>query len=153
METAADRALDRTYPVRPWVGVGVVVVRDGKVLLIQRGRDPGRGLWAVPGGMVDLGETCEEAARREAKEETGLDVEVGEVFWAGEYIGRDAQGRVDYHNVLVDYLAQAPDGDPVSGDDAMDVRWFGPDDLDDVQLTASMWQLLEKLFGQSYAHR
>src|SRR5687767_11297013 len=107
MQTAADRALDRSYPVRPWVGVGVVVVRDGKVLLIQRGREPGRGLWAVPGGMVDLGETCQEAARREAQEETGLDVVVGEVFWAGEYIGRDAQGRVEYHNVLVDYLAQA----------------------------------------------
>jgi 8-oxo-dGTP diphosphatase len=151
--TGPKSLLDRSYPIRPWVGVGVVVVRDGKVLLIQRGRDPGRGLWAVPGGMVDLGETCREAARREAKEETCLEVEVGEVFWVAEYIGRDDEGRVSYHNVLIDYLAHAPAGEAVCADDAMDVRWCGPDDLDDIQPSPTMWPLLEKLFNRSYAHR
>jgi ADP-ribose pyrophosphatase YjhB (NUDIX family) len=144
---------DRTYPVRPWVAVGVVVLRRGKVLLIQRGRDPGRGLWAVPGGMVDLGETCPEAARREAKEETGLDVDVGDVFWVSEHVSRDADGRVRYHNVLIDYLADAPEGDVVCADDAIDVRWCGPDDLDDVEASPTMWPLLEKLFDRSYVHR
>jgi 8-oxo-dGTP diphosphatase len=148
-----DQVMERSYPVRPWVAVGVIVVRDGKVLLIQRGRDPGRGLWAVPGGMVDLGETTRAAARREAQEETGLDVEVGEVFWVAEYIGRDDAGRVRYHNVLIDYLASAPEGEAVNADDAMDARWFGPDDLDEIEMTASMWPLLEKLFQRSYAHR
>lgn len=145
--------MERSYPVRPWVAVGVVVVRGGKVLLIQRGRDPGRGLWAVPGGMVDLGETTRAAARREAQEETGLDVEVGEVFWVAEYIGRDDEDRVRYHNVLIDYLASAPAGEAVCADDAMDARWFGPDDLEEIESTASMWPLLEKLFQRSYAHR
>jgi ADP-ribose pyrophosphatase YjhB (NUDIX family) len=153
MDQPVDRAMDRSYPVRPWVGVGVVIVRDGKVLLIQRGRDPGRGVWAVPGGMVDLGETTREAAQREAKEETGLDVEVGEVFWVAEYIGRDAEGRVIYHNVLIDFLADAPQGEAVYADDAMDARWCGPDDLDDIELTATMWPLLEKLSNRSYANR
>lgn len=138
--------MDRLYPERPWIAVGVVVVRDGKVLLIQRGRDPGRGLWAVPGGMVGLGETCREAARREAKEETCLDVEVGEVFWVVDAIGRDPDGRVRYHNVIVDYLAYSPEGEAVCADDAMDVRWCGPDDLADIELTPTMWPLLEKLF-------
>ena len=144
---------DRSYPARPWVAVGVVVLRAGKVLLIQRGRDPGRGLWAVPGGMVDLGETGPDAARREAREETGLDVDVGDVFWVSEHISRDADGRVRYHNVLIDYLATAAEGEAVCADDAIDVRWCGPDDLDAIEASPTMWPLLEKLFDRSYAHR
>jgi 8-oxo-dGTP diphosphatase len=143
--------MERMYPARPWIAVGVVVVRDGKVLLVQRGKEPGRGLWAVPGGMVDLGETSQAAAAREAKEETGLDVEVGEVFWVADAIRRDAAGRVVYHNVIVDYLAYAPTGDPVCADDAMDVRWCGPDELGEIEPTPSMWPLLEKLFSRSFA--
>jgi 8-oxo-dGTP diphosphatase len=143
--------MERMYPVRPWVAVGVVVVRDGKVLLVQRGKEPGLGLWAVPAGMVDLGETNQEAAAREAREETGLEVEVGEVFWVTQTFRRDADGRVVYHNVIIDYLADAPTGEPVCADDAIDVRWCGPDDLAEVEPTPSMWPLLEKLFGRSFA--
>jgi len=145
--------MDRAYPVRPWIAVGVIIWRDGKVLLIQRGRDPGKGFWAVPGGMVDLGETSREAARREAKEETCLDVEVGEVFWVADAVGRDAEGKVRYHNVIVDFLATAPEGDPVCADDAMDVRWCGPEELEQIDPTPTMWPLLEKLFDRSFAHR
>ena len=145
--------MERMYPVRPWIAVGVIVMREGKVLLIQRGREPGRGYWAVPGGMVDLGEESRAAAAREAKEETGLDVEVGEVFWVADAIRRDAGGRVVYHNVIVDYLAYAPVGDPVCADDAMDVRWCGPEELAEIEPTPTMWPLLEKLFSQSFADR
>ncbi|HEY3110625.1 MAG TPA: NUDIX hydrolase [Chloroflexota bacterium] len=145
--------MERMYPVRPWIAVGVIVVRDGKVLLVQRGKEPGRGFWAVPGGMVDLGETSRQAAAREAREETGLDVGVGEVFWVADAIRRDADGRVSYHNVIVDFLAYAPSGDPVCGDDAMDVRWCGPEELAEIEPTPTMWPLLEKLFSQSFAHR
>lgn len=145
--------MDRAYPVRPWIAVGVIIWRDGKVLLIQRGRDPGKGFWAVPGGMVDLGETSREAARREAKEETCLDVEVGEVFWVADAVGLDAEGKVRYHNVIVDFLATAPEGDPVCADDAMDVRWCGPEELEQIDPTPTMWPLLEKLFDRSFAHR
>jgi 8-oxo-dGTP diphosphatase len=145
--------MERTYPVRPWIAVGVVVMRDGKMLAIQRGREPGRGLWAVPGGMIDVGETLAEAAAREAKEETGLDVEVGEVCWVAEAIRRDAEGRVVYHNVIIDYVATASPGDPVCADDAMDVRWVGPDDVESLPFTPSMHPLLEKLFDRRFAWR
>jgi|SRR5579884_839954 len=145
--------MERIYPVRPWIGVGVIVVRDGKVLLVQRGKEPGKGLWAVPGGMVDLGESIKEGAAREAKEETGLDVEVGEVYWVADAIRRDDQGRIVYHNVLVDYLATAPTGQPVCGDDAADVRWIGPDDVESLPLTPSMYPLLEKLFDRPFHRR
>ncbi|HEV8637644.1 MAG TPA: NUDIX hydrolase [Chloroflexota bacterium] len=142
--------MDRRYPPRPWVGVGVIIVRDGRVLLVQRGRQPGRGLWALPGGMVDLGETMRQAAAREALEETGLRVEVGDVYWVADGIVRDETGRVEYHNAIVDFLATAPDGEPAGADDAMDVRWVGPDDVEEMALTPSMWPLIEKLFGRSY---
>jgi ADP-ribose pyrophosphatase len=145
--------MERIYPVRPWASVGVIVMRDRKVLLIQRGKEPGRGLWAVPGGMVELGETSREAAAREAKEETCLDVEVGEVFWVADAIRRDADGRVVYHNLIVDFVAEAPEGEAICADDAMDVRWCGPEELEEIEPTPSMWPLLEKLFQRSFAHR
>lgn len=145
--------MDRIYPTRPWIAVGVIVMRAGKVLLVQRGKDPGRGLWAVPGGMVELGESSRTAAAREAKEETGLDVEVGEVFWVADAIRRAPDGRVLYHNVIVDYLARAPTGEPACADDAMDVRWCGPEELAEIEPTPTMWPLLEKLFSQSFADR
>src|SRR2546428_11954505 len=131
--------MERMYPLRPWIAVGVIVVRDGKVLLIRRGKERGGGFGAVPGGMVDLGETSRQAAAREAEEETGLDVEVGEVFWVADAIRREADGRVVYHNVIVDYLADAPSGDPVCGDDAMDVRWCGPAELAEIEPATTMW--------------
>jgi len=142
--------VERLYPPRPWVGVGVIVVRDGRVLLVRRGREPGRGMWALPGGMVDLGETMRQAAAREALEETGLRVEVGDVYWVADAVVRDQDGRVRYHNAIVDFLATAPEGEPACADDAMDVRWVGPDDVQALALTPSMWPLMEKLFGRSY---
>lgn len=143
--------MDRTYPTRPWIGVGVLVMRAGRVLLIQRGKEPGRGLWALPGGMVDLGETSRQAAAREALEETGLHVEVGEVCWVADAIVRDDDGRIKYQTVILDFLAAAPEGEPVCADDAMDVRWVGPDDVAALPLTASMWPLMEHVFGRAYS--
>src|SRR5258708_2124357 len=143
--------MDRTYPDRPWIGVGVLVMREGKVLLIQRGRDPGRGLWALPGGMVDLGETARQAAAREGLEETGLVVEVGEPYWVADALIRDDAGRLKYHNVILDFLAAADAGEPRCADDAMDVRWVGPDDVEGLPVTGSMYPLLEKLFDRGFA--
>jgi 8-oxo-dGTP diphosphatase len=123
----------------PLVGVGVVVVSEGSILLVQRGREPGRGLWAVPGGKVRRGETMRDAARREAREETGLDVVVGEVVWVGEHIDDE------HHLVLVDFAASVTGGRLGAADDADDVRWVPLVDIAGYSLTPTMYDLLDTL--------
>jgi len=123
----------------PLVGVGVVVVSEGSILLVQRGREPGRGLWAVPGGKVRRGETMRDAARRETREETGLDVVVGEVVWVGEHIDDE------HHLVLVDFAASVTGGRLGAADDADDVRWVPLVDAAGYSLTPTMYDLLDTL--------
>jgi 8-oxo-dGTP diphosphatase len=124
---------------RPIVGVGVVLVEDDAILLVKRGRDPGRGLWAVPGGKVRVGESLRDAARREVAEETGLVVDVGEVAWVGEHI--DA----DYHIVLIDYVGTVRCGELAAADDADDVRWVPLAEAADYPLTETMYDLVDTL--------
>ena len=126
--------MSRTYPDRPIVGVGVVIWRDGRVLLVRRGKDPGRGSWSLPGGAQELGETVAEAARREAREETGLDITVRGLVDVVDSVHRDGDGRVRYHYTLVDVTATAGHGAARPGGDAADLAWFSPDDLDGLGL-------------------
>lgn len=128
-----------TDPDRPVVGVGVVLLEQGRLLLVRRGREPGLGLWAVPGGKVRRGETLREAAAREAREETGLLVEVGEVAWVGEHI--DAK----HHIVLIDFLGKVVGGELGAADDASEVAWVPLDDTGDIELTLTMHRLLDTL--------
>jgi 8-oxo-dGTP diphosphatase len=123
----------------PVVGVGVLVIEDGAILLVQRGREPGRGLWAVPGGKVRRGEPMREAARREVREETGLDVVIGEVVWTGEHIDDD------FHIVLLDFSGEVRGGELRAADDADDVRWVPLRDLADYPLTSAMYDLVDTL--------
>lgn len=115
-------------PERPCVGVGAVLVHDGRVLLIRRGKEPLRGRWVVPGGTVELGETLEQALVREVEEETGLVVRPREVVAVFDRIQRDA-GRVGYHYVIVDYLCDYVGGEARAGSDAEDVAFVAPADL------------------------
>jgi ADP-ribose pyrophosphatase YjhB (NUDIX family) len=124
---------------RPLVGVGVVVIDDDRILLVQRAGDPGRGLWAVPGGKVRFGESLRDAARREVEEETGLDVDIGDVVWVGEVV------EGEYHIVLVDFAGSVRSGDLAAGDDADDVRWVSLDEAADYPLTATMYDLVNSL--------
>lgn len=124
---------------RPLVGVGVAIVDEGSILLIQRGHDPGKGLWAVPGGKVEYGESLREAARREAREETGLDVEVGEPIWVGEQIDDD------HHIVLIDFMATVLRGDLAAADDAADARWVALEEAKAYPLTETMYDLIDTL--------
>ena len=115
-------------PSAPVVGVGGVVVRDGRALLVRRGKPPLYGRWTVPGGTVELGETLEEAVVREMEEETGLRVEPLEVLAVFDRIDRDGE-RVAYHYVIVDYLCRWRSGEARAASDALDVAWATPEDL------------------------
>ena len=119
--------MSREYPARPLVGVGVIVLRGPEVLLIRRARDPGRGTWALPGGAQRLGETVEQAARRELREETGL--EVGDLHLAGyvDAIHPDPQGRSRFHYTILDLAASWRGGEPTPGDDASEAAFVRHD--------------------------
>jgi 8-oxo-dGTP diphosphatase len=116
------------FPTQPVVGVGAVIVKDGKVLIIKRANDPFKGQWSIPGGRVELGESLAEAVRREMREETGLDVTVGPVLEVFERVERQDDG-VRYHFVIVDYLCWCIGGALCAGDDAVDVAWVSVDEL------------------------
>ena len=107
--------MSREYPSHPRVGVAAVVLRDNQVLLVQRGREPGKGSWGLPGGMLELGETLAEGARREVMEECGVEIEVGPLVAVFEPIQRDEDGRLRFHYVVVDYLARYLSGEPRAG--------------------------------------
>ena len=125
--------LDRTYPERPFVGVGIVVLDGDRVLLVRRGKPPRKGLWSIPGGIQEVGESVFEAARREVQEETGLEVEILSLLDVIDSIRHDSDQRVHTHYTLVDVLARGT-GDPVAGDDAAAAAWFGLGEIDDLDL-------------------
>jgi ADP-ribose pyrophosphatase YjhB (NUDIX family) len=115
----------RRYPDRPVAGVGVVVWRGDKVLLVRRGRPPRQGQWGLPGGRQELGETIMEAAVREAREETGLEIKPLGVVTALDGISRDAGGRIEYHYTLIEVVAEADEGEARAASDATELRWAG----------------------------
>jgi ADP-ribose pyrophosphatase YjhB (NUDIX family) len=128
------------------VGVGAVILdRDAKrVLLIKRAREPARGRWSLPGGLVDVGESLEEALRREVLEETGLQVRVGPLVEVLDRIIYDEELRVQYHYVLVDFLCRAGTDGPREASDAEEVRWFEIGQLEDLDMTDSTLEVILK---------
>ncbi len=140
--------VDTIYPDAPRVAVGALVVHQNKVLLILRGQAPAKGVWAVPGGSVNLGETLQAAAEREVLEETGLKIKAGEVIYSFEKIQHDKAGQVQYHYVILDLEAEPLDpAQPLApADDAIEAGWFTLADLDRQNLPVSeaTWDLLQK---------
>lgn len=136
----------REYPQRPLIGVGAIIVGDRGVVLIKRGKPPRLGSWSLPGGAQKVGETVNEAARREIREETGLDAEVkGLVDVVDSISAAEDDGRIRYHYTLIDVWATAiNDHDPVAGGDAADAKWVGLDELDDLNLWSETRRVIER---------
>lgn len=119
----------RDYPAHPRVGVGAIVISENRILLVKRGIAPGKGLWAIPGGMLKLGETLQECAAREVLEETGITIAVGECVYVFDLIERDEAGGIHFHFVVVDFAALYVEGEAKGADDADEAGWFSPDEL------------------------
>ena len=116
--------MKREYPDFPLVGVGAIIIEDGRVLLVKRGHPPLAGEWSIPGGVLEVGETLREAAIREAREETCLRVEPADLLGVYDRVSRDDDGGTVYHYVLIDFLCRRVGGEARAADDADEVRWF-----------------------------
>jgi 8-oxo-dGTP diphosphatase len=139
----------RKYPERPIVGVGAVIVDGERVLLVKRAHEPLKGQWSLPGGAVEVGESLEAGLVREVREETCLDVTVGPVVDVLDRISRDANGHVEYHFVIVDYLCRVAGGTATCGSDAEDIEWARRDDLARYRLTSAATAVIAKAFAMS----
>lgn len=135
----------RAYPAEPRLGVGVVVARGAEVLLVRRDRPPNAGWWALPGGTVRLGETLQQAAEREVREETGVTARARDVLHAFDVIDADATGHIRYHYVVVCLLADYLDGKAIAGDDAREVCWIDLAALDNPAIHPETRALLLRL--------
>ena len=134
----------REYPNRPFVGVGVVVLKNENVLLIRRGQPPRMGEWSLPGGAQSIGETVEETARREILEETGLQIQQPQFLEVVDSIIRDDHQQVRFHYTLIDYWANWESGTPVGSDDAQQAEWVTFDKLKDLGLSSKTIEVIHK---------
>jgi len=134
----------REYPSVPRVGVGAVVLDAGRVLLVRRGKPPLAGKWSLPGGMLELGETTTEAARREVAEECGLQIRVGELAGILDRVVRDAEGRIRYHWVLVDYVATVESGELCAASDADEAQWVEVDEVARLETTDGLLDMIRR---------
>ena len=138
--------MTRRHPKHPLPGVGALIIRRNSILLVQRARNPLKGYWSLPGGLIETGENIEGALKREVLEETGLIVRPKKMFEIFERIIQDAQGRVEYHYILHDYLCTVVSGDLKAGDDAGSVAWVERKNLKDLQLTEGTLEVIERAF-------
>lgn len=127
----------RLYPDQPVLGIGAVIIQEGKIALIKRGNEPSKGKWTIPGGLVELGENLETAVIRETKEETLLDVENPQLIDVVDNVDLDEQGKIKYHYVIIDYLVHVKAGTIQAASDAEELRWVPFDEVETYNLTAS----------------
>lgn len=136
--------MHREYPTRPIVGVSILVFKDGKVLLVRRGHEPRKGQWSLPGGVVELGETVRNAAIREICEECHVEIEIIKILDVLDRIFRDAQGRVQYHYVLVVLLARYKSGELQADSDIEAAQWADVNELADYDLVQDQQELIRR---------
>ncbi len=140
------RLSSRQYPTRPILGVGAIIIEGERVLLVERGREPLKGYWSLPGGVLEVGEKLADGIKREVLEETGLEIELLSVVEIFERIMRDAAGVVEYHYVLIDYLCRVSGGALKAGDDVSIARWVERSFLPDYRITEGTLPVIEKAF-------
>jgi len=134
----------KEYPDHPRVGVGAIVIKDDAVLLVRRGINPGKGLWAIPGGNLNLGETLQDAAEREIMEETGIEIKAKlPPHITFDLIDRDGEGKIRFHYVIVDLIADYVSGEPKGADDALDARWVKIKELDKMPVSKNTLKVLK----------
>src|SRR5271154_4111913 len=138
----------REFPEVPLVGVGAIIIEDSRVVLVKRAHPPLQAEWSIPGGVLEVGELVREAAVREAREETGLIVEPGELLGVYDRVLRDADRRVQYHYVLVDFLCRRVAGDLAAASDAAEVRWFSREELSALRLAEDTLDVIQKGFAK-----
>ncbi|MEM3793921.1 MAG: NUDIX hydrolase [Candidatus Bathyarchaeia archaeon] len=141
--------MKREYPEAPIPAVGAVIIHQGKVLLVKRGQDPSRGYWSIPGGVIELGEKAREAVKREVKEECGIEIEVGPVLEVVDSIYWDAEGRLRFHYVIVDFLAYPKEFNIRPSSDVEETRWFSLEELEETPLIPpGTRELLRRVLSQ-----
>jgi len=138
----------RRYPKRPILGVGALIFNRGRILLVERGKEPLRGCWSLPGGVLETGETLEEGVAREVREETGLHVKPVKLLEIFERIIRDASGAAEYHYVLLDYICRVTGGSLCAADDACGAAWVPRARLANYRITAGTLPVIEKGFRE-----
>jgi 8-oxo-dGTP diphosphatase len=140
--------MKREFPEIPLVGVGAVIIENAKVLLVKRAHPPLQAQWSIPGGVLEVGELVREAAVREAREETGLIVEPGELLGVYDRVLRHTDKRVQYHYVLIDFLCRQVGGELHAADDAAEVRWFTREELPALNLAEDTQDVIAKGFAK-----
>lgn len=137
----------RQYPAHPLLGVGAIIFEGDNVLLVERAGEPLKGWWSIPGGLLETGETLEAATQREVREETGLLVDVVSRFDIFERIMRDAEGRAEYHYVLVDYICRVTGGALQAGDDVSRVEWVPCARIDEYKVTSGTIAAVKRAYS------
>jgi 8-oxo-dGTP diphosphatase len=138
----------REFPEFPLVGVGSIIIEDDRVLLVKRAHPPIQGQWSIPGGVLEVGELVREAAVREAREETGLIVEPGDLLGVYDRVLRNDEKRVQYHYVLIDFLCRRVGGELLAASDAAEVRWFTREELPAQKLAEDTQDVIRKGFAK-----
>jgi ADP-ribose pyrophosphatase YjhB (NUDIX family) len=136
----------RSYPTRPFLAVSAAIVRDGQILLVRRARPPAQGLFSLPGGVVETGESLPEAVAREVREETSLMIEPVALAGYREAIARDAAGRIERHFVILPFAARWISGEPVLNEELAEARWLDPSALADLPTTPGLAEIVAAAF-------
>jgi 8-oxo-dGTP diphosphatase len=142
--------MQREFPETPLVGIGAVIIEDSRVVLVKRAHPPLQAEWSIPGGVLEVGELVREAAIREAREETGLTVEPGELLGVYDRVLRDAKKRVQYHYLLIDFLCRRVAGNLAAASDAAEVRWFTREELPELKLAEDTLDVIRKGFAKQH---